>query len=61
MDKRPNECCNDPANIQPGAGPRGLQGALHEDESVVHCTVCHCRHYDLAVDPLEIGLIFGDI
>jgi hypothetical protein len=59
-EQRPNECCNDPKNIRPGAGPRGSVG-LHEDETVEHCIVCHCRHYELSVDPLEIGLTFGDI
>lgn len=54
-------CCADPANRLPGPGPRGYSGEPREDEVVEHCRVCTCRHYELTVDPLEIGLTFGSI
>lgn len=54
-------CCADPENRRPGPGPRGLNGAQREDETVEHCVVCTCRHYELTVDPLEIGLTFRSI
>ena len=56
-----NPCCADPANRLPGPGPRGLAGEPREDEAVEHCRVCTCRHYELTVDPLEIGLTFGTV
>jgi hypothetical protein len=54
-------CCADPANRRPGPGPRGYTGEPREDEAVEHCGVCTRRHYELTVDPLEIGLVFSDI
>ena len=54
-------CCADPENRRAGPGPRGYAGEQREDEAVEHCSVCTCRHYELTVDPVHIGLTFNDI
>lgn len=52
-----NECCSQPENRREGAGPRGLpDGEPAADVVVTHCVVCGCRHFEVAVDPLELGL-----
>lgn len=50
-----NLCCEDPANREAGPGPRGMEGAPSE-VTVTHCTVCECRHYEVEVDPLHLGV-----
>lgn len=49
-------CCEDLTNREIGFGPR--EGFLVEnfDLVVTHCTVCDCRHIEVAVDPLELNL-----
>jgi hypothetical protein len=49
-----NECCQQPENRRDGPGLRGAEE--REGLSVTHCVVCECRHFDLEVDPLEIGI-----
>ena len=50
MAEKPNACCNDPENLLPH----------HETEmpdlTAVKCQVCGCRHFELSVDPGEIGV-----
>jgi len=48
------ECCKDPANREDGPGPRG--GEVAEGLSVTHCQVCGRRHFELTVDPGQLGL-----
>jgi hypothetical protein len=50
-----NECCQDPENRADGLGPRG--GAdPPPDVTVTYCSVCECRHFEAAIDPLELGV-----
>jgi hypothetical protein len=46
---RPNECCNDPANCDVTEPAEGLV--------CEQCRVCGCRHFELTVDPAELGLL----
>ncbi len=43
----PNECCNDPGNHEVSEAGEGL--------TVSVCRVCGCRHFELVVDPVEVG------
>jgi len=56
-DRKPNECCNDPANLAEGPGPRGLDHTPPEEVVVVHCTVCTCRHFEATLDPGKFGVV----
>jgi hypothetical protein len=51
-----NECCQDPGNRREGPGPRGLDGDPPDDVTVTYCIVCECRHFEAAIDPLELGV-----
>ncbi len=45
---RPNECCNQPENVE----RKDLSTSL----SVETCRVCGCNHYEMAVDPVVFGV-----
>lgn len=49
-----NVCCADPGNREDGPGPRG--GETPDDMTVTHCRVCDCRHFEVTVDPVLIGV-----
>jgi hypothetical protein len=51
------ECCQDLDNRAPGPGPRGVWEGVREREDLVitHCTICDCRHFEVVVDPVELG------
>lgn len=41
------DCCKDPLN---------LDAAIHGDHTCRVCRVCHCRHWSLKCDPIQIGV-----
>lgn len=52
-----NYCCANPENRAEGAGPRGLDAPPPADVTVTHCTVCGCRHFEVTVDPGQLGVV----
>ena len=49
-------CCADLSNRNAPVAHEG-----REDLAVSTCKVCGRRHFELTVDPLEIGLAFSDL
>jgi hypothetical protein len=43
------DCCKDPAN-------RTEAEQLPNGATLQKCTVCGCRHFELAVDPVQVGV-----
>lgn len=55
-ERKPNECCNDPANLV-----EEPTGETHPEGDLIlrRCQVCRCRHFELSVDPIEVGIKFS--
>lgn len=46
-------CCADPANL--------VAAYERPDLIVKTCTICGCRHFELTVDPIPLGVKGGTI
>ena len=46
-----NDCCNDVKNME--IFPSERPDVIHKV-----CKICKCNHYELTVDPGEIGVVF---
>jgi len=42
-------------NRADGPGPRG--GEEREGLRITHCVVCECRHFEVTLEPGELGLV----
>jgi len=43
------ECCQKPENLE-------LQPNNRAELTIMVCKVCGCRHFELSVEPLQIGV-----
>lgn len=53
----PNECCADLDNREAPESPEGAP----EGAYFTRCKVCGCRHFEIEVDPVKLGLKIVDM